>query len=165
MAARRLLIVMLVLLGISTLAAALVPPRTTDDEESTTTAAAEEPVPAGSASGGLFVPGVVVVEPKGISTLSVDAGDQVKLAVCWSKPDFVEVPSFGLLDPVSPTKPAQFDLLFEERGTVGVRLVSDDRVVARIKVGPVRKEGELGTTDVDRLTGAQKRCAEDAQFD
>ena len=164
MAARRLLIVMLILLGLSTLAYALVPPRPTDDAATTTTTEATEPVPADTAPHGSFVPGVVVVEPKGISMLSVNAGDQVKLAVCWSKPDQVEVPSFGLLDPVDSAKPAQFDLLFEEPGNYGVRLIDADRVVARIRVGGARKERELGTTDVDRLTGAQRKCAQAAGF-
>jgi hypothetical protein len=165
MAARRLLIVMLVLLGLSTLAAALVPPRTTEDEDATTgTTAQTEPVPAKRPAGGSFVPGVVAIEPKGISLLSVNAGDQVQLAVCWSKSDEVEVPSFGLVDPVAPAKPARFDLLFEEPGTYGVKLVSADRVVARIKVGQPRPADELGTVDPDRLTGRERRCAQVAGF-
>jgi hypothetical protein len=165
MAARRLLIVMLVLLGLSTLAAALIPPRTTQDAGTTTGTTEEtESVATEKAPKGAFVPGVVAVEPKGISLLSVSAGDQVQLAVCWSKPDEVEVPSFGLVDPVAPAKPARFDLLFEEPGTYGVKLVDADRVVARIKVGPRQPADELGTIDPDRLTGTERRCAESAGF-
>jgi hypothetical protein len=107
---------------------------------------------------------VVAVEPKGISLLSINAGDQVQLAVCWSKSDQVEVPSFGRVDPVAPAKPARFDLLFEEPGTYGVRLVNADRVVARIKVGKPRGADELGTIDPDRLTGGERRCAQAAGF-
>jgi hypothetical protein len=164
MAARRLLIVMLVLLGLSTLAAALVPPRTTQDAGTTTGTEETEPGPTKSVPQGSFVPGVVAIEPKGISLLSVNAGDQVQLAVCWSKPDEVEVPSFGLVDPVAPAKPARFDLLFEDPGTYGVKLVNADRVVARIKVGPPRPADQLGTIDPDRLTGAERRCAGAAGF-
>jgi len=165
MAARRLLIVMLVLLGLSTLAAALIPPRPTEDAGTTTgTTEATESVPTDTVPRGTFVPGVVAIRPRGISLLSVKAGDQVQLAVCWTKSDEVEVPSFGLVDPVAPAKPARFDLLFEETGTYGVKLLRADRVVARITVGRPRAAGELGTIDPDRLTGPEKRCAEFAGF-
>lgn len=166
MAARRLLIVMLVLLGLSTLAAALVPPRTEQDG-GTTTGATETTasVPTETMPRGALVSAVIAVKPKGIRLLSVNAGDQLNLAVCWSKPDQIEVPSFGLIDPVAPDKAARFDLLFEEPGkTYGVRLVGANRVVGRIRVRAGRSTGGLGTIDPDRLKGAERRCARSAEF-
>jgi hypothetical protein len=134
MAARRLLIVMLVLLGLSTLAAALVPPRTTQD--GTTTTATEETgsVPKDTVPGGELLDPVQIAASPPVEVIPVGAGDQLPLMVSSRKADLVEIPGLGLSEPVAPAKAARFNVLVETPGSYGVRLVTADRVVARIEV-------------------------------
>lgn len=136
MAARRLVIVMLVLLGISAGLAALVPTRepdddtagsteteTTDTTESTAAPADDGPVMFDIKVGGEKFP-----------VVPVTLGDQVSLVVRSKAADQVEIPALGLIDAVGPGAPARFELLPEETGDLGIRLVNAERVVARIEV-------------------------------
>jgi len=144
MAARRLLIVMLVLLGISTLAAALVPTQDLQDDQTGSTAIGEagatetEPPKQHQVGnhlevkirvGGTQIP---VVKSAGDSVL--DAGDRLTIEVACKCSDLVEIPGFGLIEAVAPGSPALFDLLLDEPGSYGIKLVTPDRVVARIEV-------------------------------
>ena len=148
MAARRLLIIMLVLLGISTLAAALVDTRSFREEGTGSTIASEteptEPpdtVPEGKALGIS-----VVVGGAKVKVIPMQVGDQLELIVRSPKTDLLEIPALGLLEPVAPNAPARFDVLAQESGSYGVRLVNADRVVARIDVsgGKGKPEGKKG---------------------
>jgi hypothetical protein len=158
MAARRLLIVMLVLLGLSTLAAALVPPR--EPSEDTTTDATQETAttPTEAAPAGEVVPFAVPIDPKRILVVPATAGDQLELAICSKVPEQVEIPAFGLLETAEPAKPATFQLLVEQPGTFGVRLVNADRVVVRIQVAKAAKDTKR-RIGAGKVTGPQRRCA------
>jgi hypothetical protein len=159
MAARRLLIVMLILLGLSTLAAALVPPQSLrEGTTATTTTEGTETQPTETAPAGQLLNSVVVVKAKLVETISVGVGDQVSLLVCSQRPDQVEIPALGLIQPVSPQAPARFDLIFDSRDTYGVRLVDADRVVARIEVSPAAPGAGSGP-EGRRLSREQRRCA------
>ena len=145
MAARRLLIIMLVLLGISTLAAALVDTSSFRDEGTGSTAASEteltlpkDTVPEGRQ----LKPVVVEVDRAKVTVVPVKLGDQLPLIVRSRKPDLVEIPALGLLEPVDTNAPARFDLFADAPGTYGIRLVTANRVIGRVEVSarkPKRK--------------------------
>jgi hypothetical protein len=159
MAARRLLIVMLILLGLSTLAAALIPPRETSEDGTTATTEETASVPTETQPAGEQVSVAVPIRKRRVSVVPVDAGDQLALAICSKNPDQVEIPAFGLLEVVGPAEPATFQLLVEEPGTYGVRLVSADRVAVRIQVAkPAPADSESGSQR--KLKGPQRKCAE-----
>jgi hypothetical protein len=158
MAARRLLIVMLILLGLSTLAASQIPPRESSDDAATDTTETTASVPTETEPAGEEVPFAVPIR-KRVSVVQVDAGDQLALAICSNQPDQVEIPAFGLLEAVGPAEAATFQLLVEEPGTYGVRLVNADRVAVRIQVAEAGPE-ESEAAPARKITGRQRQCAE-----
>lgn len=150
MAARRLVIVMLVLLGVSAGLAALVPERESDEgtvgsSETQTTTEAEttaetetnkESQPATGAepdSSGVQMAKITVGGRK-FPVVPIMPGEQLSLVVNSKIADQVEIPALGLIDAVGPGAPARFELLPEEEGDLGIRLVNEERVVARIEV-------------------------------
>lgn len=141
MAARRLLIIMLILLGISTLAAALVPTRSPNEGDSESTAAetteAEipDPLPAGD---GLVAK--IEVGGKKTPVVPMKLGDQLSLTVRSRRSDLLEIPALGLVEPISPGTPVLFNILPENEGSYGIRMVEADRVVARIEVEKPKKD-------------------------
>ena len=146
MAARRLLILMLVLLAVSTLAAALVPPQAQRDE---TTSDTETATKSGRARKDRTPPGRLVertihVSPQKPATIHLRRGDQLALTVrSGSKAgDHVEIPAFGLIEDLSLTDPARFDLLLERAGVFRVRLLEAKRVIGRIAVGRAAEHGK-----------------------
>jgi hypothetical protein len=169
MAARRLVIVMLVLLGISALAAALVPTRESDEgtvgssETATTTATGAETTEAGAdgpdgansaktkakpdhgndctEAAPMVVTCTITVGGRTRPIVSIQPGEQLDLIVRSKLSDQVEIPALGLISTVAPAAPARFNLLPEESGDLGVRLVEAGRVVARIEVRSEAREG------------------------
>lgn len=156
MAARRLLIIMFILLGVSILAAALADPRLTREAGTASTIAGDTETEAGAATGaetGVETTGVetdatpagtvpigkrlglsVTVGGGRVKVIPISVGDQLALTVSSRKTGLLEIPAFGLLEPVAPNAPARFDLLAAEPGNYGIRFVEADRVVARIEV-------------------------------
>jgi len=148
MAARRLVIVMLILLGVSTIVGLLIPGQRLGDEtgtEPTTTIETEPDPEAIEAGSGVRLVFEVSVNRKRLVVVPVARGDQLSLVVRSRRFDQVEIPAFGLIEPVGPGIPARFDLLAREVGTYGVRLVGADRLAARIEVTPPQ-DGESGRT-------------------
>ena len=147
MAARRLMIVMLVLLGISALAAALVPTRESNEETvgSTSTEAtggettAAEPAKTEEEASPTFD---IKVGGGKLPIVPVSPGQRVTLVVRSRTTDQLEIPALGLIEPVAPGAPARFELLIdaEPGDDLGIRLIGEDRVVARIEVRPEARE-------------------------
>jgi hypothetical protein len=143
MAARRLLIVMLILLGLSTLAAALVPTRPNEDEGTGSTIASEATESESSAAD--TVPpgkplGLTIRVGKGpVKVVPIHVGDQLTLIVRSTRADQLEIPSLGLLETVAPGLPARFEVFARAKGSLGIRYVDADRLVARIQVQPPKK--------------------------
>jgi hypothetical protein len=138
-AARRLVIVMLVLLAISTLAAALLPQP--DSDEAATdrqrTSTREPPPPANPKT---QVTGVLLVARMPISlqrpkTVRIERGDQLRLDVLAPFGADLEIPALGLTGTVTPSAPAQFDLLGRETGRFPVRLVDSGQLAGTVLVG------------------------------
>ncbi len=139
MAVRRLLIVMLILLGISTLLASQVPRETPSDEsEDTVTSTAETPATqaeeAAQAKGRLLEPLRITVSDAKIKVIPMRVGDQLPLVVRARTADQVEIPALGLVEPVARGSSANFNILAEEPGNYGIRLLRADRVIGRIEV-------------------------------
>ena len=136
MAARRLLILMLFLLGISTLAAAFVPTQPADDEstESTGSEATETKTPDRPPEGELLRPVRIDVGGRTLPVVRLDLGDQVLLVISSRRAELLEIPKLGVVEPVTPERPARIDLLARDPGSYGVRFVEAERVVARIEV-------------------------------
>jgi hypothetical protein len=142
MAARRLVIVMLVLLGISAGLAALVPSReagedTTGGTETETTEAATEPsgtTQSTAAEDAGVQTATIKVGGRKFPVVPLEVGEQLSLVVKSNVADQLEIPALGLIDAVGPGAPARFELLAEEAGDLGIRLVNAERVVARIEV-------------------------------
>jgi hypothetical protein len=150
-AARRLLIVMLVLLGISTLAAALVDTRPIGETGTSSTIASEtdetttQPTETdpGASSRGLLVRRKLTLEPNAKpQVVEIGVGDQLELSVVSREQGQLEIPSLGLLEPVAPGAPARFDILATEPASYGIRLVEEDRIVARIDVTKSKRESK-----------------------
>jgi hypothetical protein len=163
MAARRLVIVMLVLLGISALAAALVPTResnedtvgssetattttTTGAETTKTEAAAGKPGTADQGddctkTGPSVVSCTITVGGHTRPVVPLKLGQQLELIVRSKVSDQIEIPALGLISTVAPESPARFNLLPEQTGDLGVRLVEAARVVATIEVRSEAREG------------------------
>lgn len=148
MAARRLLIVLLILLAISTVGTlAIDPPR--EDEPKTKT----EPTPPPTEltkgpDAGRQLEAEIEVEGKNVKVLPIEVGDQLRLRVRSPRPDQVEIPSLGLVEPVSATGPAIFDLLLDRAGDYEVRLIDAGRVIGRLDVSraaPPEPAPEKGT--------------------
>jgi hypothetical protein len=147
MAARRLLIIMLVLLGVSTLAAALVGNRTigtggTDSAASTAATETEPAIPPDTVpEGRRLKPVVIEVDKAKRTVVPVELGDQLPLIVRSPKPDLVEIPALGLLEPVNSNAPARFDVFADTTGDYGIRLVDANRIIGRIEVtAPKQKD-------------------------
>jgi hypothetical protein len=138
MAARRLLIIMLVLLGISTLAAAMIDTSSFRDEGTSSTVTSETTeasVPQDTVPEGRELkPVVIKVFRAPVTVVPVKLGDQLPLIVRSRKPDLVEIPALGLLEPVNSQAPARFDIFADAVADYGVRLLNADRVVGRIEV-------------------------------
>jgi hypothetical protein len=150
MAARRLLIVMLVLLGLSTLAAALVPTRSLNDAGTGSTIAGETQteatVPTDTVPRGKPLELKIRVGGDQIPIVPIEVGDQLALTVVSRNSDQLEIPALGLIETVGPNLPATFDVLAEQRGDIGIRAVSADRVVAKIRVE--RRSKKAGKREV-----------------
>lgn len=159
MAARRLIIIMLVLLGLSALLAVQLPQQSretrsgtesTTTTESTATAppekapavpppAAADPVAAGKQPVDILCGedqcATIQIDPKLTAVVPVTQGQQLTLLVkSPRKTDLVEIPALGLIDSVTPDKPAIFDLFADRVGDYGVRLVEGDRLIGRVEV-------------------------------
>ncbi len=159
MAARRLIIIMLVLLGLSALLAVQLPQQTRETRsgtESTTTTEstasappekanavppppAADPVAAGKQPVDILCGedqcATIEIDPKLTAVVPVTQGQQLTLLVkSPRKTDLVEIPALGLIDSVTPDKPAIFDLFADRAGDYGVRLVEGDRLIGRVEV-------------------------------
>jgi hypothetical protein len=137
------LIIMLVLLGVSTLAAALVDTSSFRDEGTGSTAVSEtteSSVPVDTVPEGRpLKPVIIEVYRAPVTVVPVTLGDQLPLIVRSRKPDLVEIPALGLLEPVNPNAPARFNVFADATGNYGIRLVNADRVVGRIEVSAKKK--------------------------
>lgn len=167
MAARRLIVILLVLLGLSALLAVQLPQQsretrsgtesattTTTDTTATapteTTPAAPPPAPAEPVAAekqpvdilcGEDRCATIEIDPKLTAVVPVTQGQQLTLLVkSPRKTDLVEIPALGLIDSVTPDKPAIFDLLADRPGDYGVRLVEGDRLIGRVEVRPRARE-------------------------
>ena len=159
MAARRLIIVMLVLLGLSALLAVQLPQQSretrsgtesTTTTESTATAPPEkapavppppaaEPVASGKQPVDILCGedqcATIQIDPELTAVVPVTEGQQLTLLVKSPRAtDLVEIPALGLIDSVTPDKPAIFDLFADRVGDYGVRLVEGDRLIGRVEV-------------------------------
>ena len=139
MAARRLVIVVLVLIAVSTVAAALAP---RPIEERTTTTAEPEPpartapsLPPGRSIRRVLNAGSAPV------TIALRVGDELSLVVRSQQPDQVEIPAFGLLEPVEADAPARFELIADREGSFGMRLLDAQRRIATIRIAPAPGAG------------------------
>ena len=148
MAARRLLIVMLILLGISTAAAAFIPTDRRGDEttEGTETEATDS-IPDRLPAGELLKPERIDVGGDTLPVVRVELGDQLELRVHSKRTDLLEIPAVGIVEPVSPERPAVIRFLARESGSYGIRMVEADRVVARIEVARPAKEDRKSEGD------------------
>ena len=100
------------------LGAALAPPPK-DDDEPATTAARPRTTPAGPSQIELRQPAPEVPPVRRVRT-----GAHVVLRVSARQPGSVEIPALGLIQPVEPGTPAQFDLLASRPGRYDVHLVA-----------------------------------------
>lgn len=134
MAARRLLILLLVLLAVSTLATlAIDPPR--EDEPVTETETATRPTELTKApDAGRQLEAAIEAGGKKVKVLPIAVGDQLRLRVLTPRSDQVEIPALGLVEPVSASGPAIFDLLLDQPGNYAVRLIDAGRVIGRLEV-------------------------------
>jgi hypothetical protein len=139
-AARRLVIVMLVLLGISTLAAALLPP---PKRRSVTTAQGPKQkhergrkgkAPP-KASPGMLLVARMRIAHRAPKTVRIERGDELQLGVAAPFGDDIEIPAFGRTAAVTPSAPAEFDLLAVRIGTFPVRAVESGRLAGRLLIG------------------------------
>ena len=77
----------------------------------------------------------IEIDPKLTAVVPVTQGQQLTLLVkSPRKTDLVEIPALGLIDSVTPDKPAIFDLFADRAGDYGVRLVEGDRLIGRVEV-------------------------------
>jgi hypothetical protein len=143
MAARRLIIVVLVLLGVSTLAAALAPPPENGEESTTTTTTAKRE--HSQPRGGQLVEETIDAQARRPQSVAVPLGDQISLRVKSSRAGQVEIPDLGLLTDVTPTDPAQFDILASSKGSHEVRLLGSERPIAFLELGD--SEARRGRSD------------------
>jgi hypothetical protein len=157
-APRRLLIIVLIMLGVLSAATALAPQQSQDSKTPTTTTATQvEPTattPESTRSGALLA---VTIDADDPATRSiprrVTAGDQLQLSVTSTKPDQVEIPAFGQVEPVTPFAPAYFDLLLDKPGIYEVRLLDAGRVAGVIEVSPVaQRESARGKDRAHRAS-------------
>ena len=136
MAARRLVVVMLVLLAISTLATALLPRPDDKSAPAPTTTTKQpkvEPPPSPKLTGLLLVARMNAAgAPK---TVRIERGDELRLEVEAPFGADVEIPGYGLVEPVTPFAPASFDFLATDRGTFPVRVFDPQQLVGRVLVG------------------------------
>jgi hypothetical protein len=128
MAARRLVMVLFVLLVVSTLAAALVPPPEDDSEETSASTTTTKEMT------GKLVRATVPADARRPERISLRLGSELQLRVTSERFEEVEIPALGEFDEVDRFAPAIFDLLPEEEGTYPVRIVEDNRLIARIVV-------------------------------
>jgi hypothetical protein len=139
-AARRLVVVMLILLAISTLAAALLPPpennnpTTTDGAKPKEKRRSPEAAPSPSETGLLLVSRMRVSSQRP-KTVRIERGDELRLDVVAPFGADIEIPGFGLTEPVTPFAAAPFDLLATSVGSFGVRVVGTEQPVGRLLVG------------------------------
>jgi hypothetical protein len=134
---------MLVLLGISTLAAALIPTR--PPGEGTTGSTATEETEAQAPDGlpeGESQEFVFRIEEDKIQVVKAEVGDQLSLTIRSKLADLIEIPALGRVEPIARGSPARFNILAQDPGSYGIRLVERDRVVARIEVAKRRPERE-----------------------
>ncbi len=137
MAARRLLIILMILLGISTVAAILAPPRPEENEGSDTgTTSTKAATTAQPGSGGKLLRATIDAGDPQTEVVPLSTGDELELQVRSKRPDQVEIPALGLVEPVSRDAPALFDLLLEDPGDYEVVLVEADRLAGRLEVSP-----------------------------
>jgi hypothetical protein len=66
--------------------------------------------------------------------IRMSVGDQLRLTVDGRAPDQVEIPRLDLLEPVDLGAPARFDLLADEPGTYGIRLLEARRTIGKLVV-------------------------------
>jgi hypothetical protein len=137
-AARRLVVVMLVLLAISTLVTALLPRPDRDKTAPVTTAPGRKQpvdVPPRPTETGLDLVARLRAGSAGPKTVRIERGDELRLDVVAPFGADVEIPGFGLTEPVTPFSAAQFDLLATSTGTYPVRIVDPVQLVGRVVVG------------------------------
>ncbi len=160
MAARRLVVVMLVLLAISTLATVLLP-RPDHRVTPATTTTREPPVdvsPPRAATGLLLVARMQISggQPK---TVRIERGDELRLEVEAPFGADVEIPGFGLTEPVTPFAAASFDLLATATGRFPVRIVDPQRLVGQVLVGrPDSGRCGVSTPATPQGRGSTRSC-------
>ncbi len=138
MAARRLVVVMLVLLAISTLATALLPRPDRDKTTPVTTNPDRKKQiesPPKPAERGLNLVARMQAGAAGPKSVRIERGDGLRLDVVARFGADVEIPGFGLTEPMTPFAAAQFDLFASDRGTFPVRIVDPVQLVGRVLVG------------------------------
>jgi hypothetical protein len=137
-AARRLVVVMLVLLAISTLVTALLPRPDTDKSAPVTTRPKREPPPQAPpkpSETGLDLVARMQAGSAGPKSVRIERGDELRLDVVAPFGADVEIPGFGLTEPVTEFSPAQFDLFPTSVGTFPVRIVDPVQLVGLVLVG------------------------------
>lgn len=143
------------MLGVLSAATALAPQQSDDSKTPTTTTETQvEPTattPESTRSGELLA---VTIDADDAATRNiprrVTAGDQLQLSVTSTKPDQVEIPAFGQVQPVTPFAPAYFDLLLDKPGIYEVRLLDAGRVAGVIEVSPAARRGSARAKDRSR---------------
>jgi hypothetical protein len=129
---------MLVLLAISTLVTALLPRPDRDKTAPLTTK--PEPkkqieAPPKPAERGLDLVARMQAGAGGPKSVRIERGDGLRLDVVARFGADVEIPGFGLTQPVTPFAAAQFEIFASERGTFPVRVVDPIQLVGRVLVG------------------------------
>ena len=138
MAARRLVIVMLVLLGLSTLAAALLPPpkrraaTTTDQPKAKQSRKGNAPRETNK---GMLLVARMRISNRPPKTVRIERGDELRLGVGAPFGDDIEIPGLGRTAAVTPSAPAEFDLLAARIGIFPVRAVDSGRLAGRLLIG------------------------------
>jgi hypothetical protein len=153
---------MLVLLAVSTLVTALLPRPDRDKTTPVNTKQDREKQiesPSKPAERGL---GLVArmqagaVRPKSVR---IERGDALRLDVVAPFGADVEIPGFGLTQPVTPFSAAQFDVFASQVGTFPVRVVDPVRLVGWVLVGgPDSGRCGVSSSPTPRERGSAPSC-------
>lgn len=126
---RRALLLFALVLGLTALAASIAPSPRKSAPAVTTPAAGSATRPVHDAS--LVFP-VPVRRGRGAPSRRVAPGSHVTVTVAAREPGQVEIPRLGLTEPVTPTDPAEFDLVADDAGRYDVIFMPTDGRAARV---------------------------------
>ena len=130
MLARRLLVMVAVVMGLTALAAGMASTPVKTRDHAVSPADVHGPAP---------VVGVDVSRTVDLArrrTVAVNEGDLLHLTVRGDALDTVELVGLGLLAPIAPDTPAEFDLRTDRPGSYPIRLLDDGSPAGRLRVTP-----------------------------